>query len=191
MSSFPSNLDAKQLSTYVAVIVIFVYNNVLHQDIECACNRQKQTLDCWLYVTLPFFILSVLQLWMKKSFSRIWKYICTSQRTGPCTCKTECIQGCRKRFSRFFWLLSYDMFRAIFIGMLWVMSLLIDGDWYVCCYNDQSEKYPQLACKEKNNRTAVEQEIIARLKNKSRVSFSFFINIIPVCVISLLLLTSD
>ncbi|GLD73560.1 uncharacterized protein AKAME5_002488500 [Lates japonicus] len=55
------------------------------------------------------------------------------------------------------------------MGSLWVLFVLIDGDWYVCCYNDQSGKYPQLACTDKNNITAEEKQTIARLKNKSWV----------------------
>ncbi|GLD73559.1 uncharacterized protein AKAME5_002488400, partial [Lates japonicus] len=60
------------------------------------------------------------------------------------------------------------MIKAAFIGSLWIIAVLIDGDWFVCCYNDQSGKYPQLACTDKNNITAEEQETIAKLKNKSK-----------------------
>ena len=56
------------------------------------------------------------------------------------------------------------------VGLLWVTSVLIDGDWYVCCQSDQSEQQAQLPCKDKNNLTAEERTIIAELKNHSKVS---------------------
>ncbi|XP_028439405.1 uncharacterized protein LOC114559128 isoform X2 [Perca flavescens] len=54
-------------------------------------------------------------------------------------------------------------------SLLWVTSVYIDGDWYVCCWNDDSGQQKQLACKDKNNITAEEQAIIAELKNHSMV----------------------
>lgn len=151
----------KKLGTYITIIVIFVYNNVLGKDLECACNKQKQTLYCWLYMVLPFSVLFVLKLWTDRTFQKIWRYACTCQ--------------CCNKFCRYICVLLYHIIKAAFIGSLWFVSLLVDGHWYVCCFNDKSKEYPHLACKNKNSMTAEEQEIFTRLKNKSWVSFSFFI----------------
>ncbi|XP_045912792.1 uncharacterized protein LOC123975383 isoform X1 [Micropterus dolomieu] len=95
-------------------------------------------------MTLPFFIVFVLQLWTDRTFQRTWTYTC-----------------------KFFWVLLYHIIKAAFIGLLWVVSVLIDGHWYVCCQNDQSNEQKYLACKAKNEITAVEQQIITELKNES------------------------
>lgn len=155
MKNIWSKFPLKQLSTYVAIIVIFIHNNVLDKDLQCSCK--KPTRDCVFYMTLPFFIVFVLQLWTDRTFQRTWTYTC-----------------------KFFWVLLYHIIKAAFIGLLWVVSVLIDGHWYVCCQNDQSYEQKYLACKAKNEITAVEQQIITELKNESWVSFSCFISMMPV-----------
>ncbi|XP_067383698.1 calcium homeostasis modulator protein 6-like isoform X1 [Channa argus] len=164
----------KQFSTYVAVIVIFVNNNVLDKNLECACTKEGQVLHCSLYMALPALILFVLQLWIDKTAQKIWRYLCTCRCTcRSCCCKCECCTG----FFRFVLVLVYHTLKAVFIGLLWVVSLLIDGDWYVCC-NNQSE-HTQLACKDKHGIRFDEQEVLAALKNTSRVyGFSLLLSII-------------
>ncbi|XP_035512906.1 uncharacterized protein LOC118324591 [Morone saxatilis] len=134
----------KQYSTYIAIIVIFIHNVVLDRDLECSCRQQA--LNCSVYMALPCLIIFVLQLWMDKTIQRTCGYRCT-----------------------FFCVFLCNIFKAAFIGLLWVVSVLIDGDWFVCCWNDHSDKQAQLACKNKNkiNLTLDEHSIIAELKNKS------------------------
>lgn len=68
----------------------------------------------------------------------------------------------------------YTVIKAAFFGLLWVVAVLIDGDWYVCCHNNKSDKYPDLACKDKEkNITLEERKVIAELKSRSLVSFCF------------------
>lgn len=137
----------KQLSTYISIIVIFVHNVVLDRNLKCSCEQQAH--HCNYYMILPFFILFILHLWTDKSFQRELKYWCT-----------------------FFWVLLYDLLKAALVGLLWVSSVLIDGDWYVCCHNDRSDKQAKLACKREENLTPEERAIVAKLKNESLVSFS-------------------
>ncbi|KAK2898166.1 hypothetical protein Q8A73_014546 [Channa argus] len=59
---------------------------------------------------------------------------------------------------------------ALFISGLWVVTVFIDGDWWVCCKNDQSEQQAQLSCKDTNNITTKEKEMIAKLKNTSKTN---------------------
>uniref|UniRef100_A0A3Q0SL76 Uncharacterized protein n=1 Tax=Amphilophus citrinellus TaxID=61819 RepID=A0A3Q0SL76_AMPCI len=143
----------KQYSTHVAMIVIFVHNYVLDKNLECTCEDDE--LSCGLYMALPFFILFALRLWTDKTFKRIWKYTC------GCCCRCK-----------FFWVLVYHILKAACVGLLWVLFLLIDGDWYVCCYNTYKE-HPDLGCKEKLNITEKERVLIAKLKNESMVSNSY------------------
>ncbi|XP_031167993.1 uncharacterized protein LOC116059179 isoform X2 [Sander lucioperca] len=162
MKNFLPKFALKKLSTYVAVIVIFVHNVVLDKDLECSCKRQA--LDCNYYMIMPFFIIFVLQLWTDRTFLRAWKYTCA------CTCM--CTDDCKKDFKtrcKLFSILVYHIVKAVLVGLLWVTSVFIDGDWYVCCQNDHSEQQAQLACKNKDNLTAEEKAIIAELKNHSMV----------------------
>lgn len=140
-------------SVYAAVIVIFTYHVLLDKDLACTCKGLDS--GCWVYMALPGIIILVLMLWMDKRFQRVCKF------------------RCRYRKCNFFCVFLYHILRAVLVGLLWVASVLIDGDWYVCCLNDQD---PQLACKDMTNITAEERGIINELINKSRVSFYLFIS---------------
>ena len=151
MKFFPKQV-LKRFSTYIAVIVIFIYNVVLDRSLECTCGEQKTA--CIVYMTLPFFIVFVLQLWTEKTFQRVLNYTCS---TSSDRCNLLCI-------------LFYHILKAAFIGLLWIVSVFIDGDWYVCCLNNGSENQAQLACKDKSDITPEERIIITELKNRSLVS---------------------
>ncbi|XP_044066159.1 uncharacterized protein LOC122882640 [Siniperca chuatsi] len=140
---------SKTAGVHAVVIVIFSYHVVLDKDLACTCKEQLDA--CWLYMTLPAFLIFVLMLWVDKTFQRAWKYTCGNCKNNFC-----CV-------------VVYHILKAAFVGLLWAASVLIDGDWYVCCYNDFSGQHTLLACKEKTNITAEERGIIAELINKSRV----------------------
>ncbi|XP_039655543.1 uncharacterized protein LOC120558560 [Perca fluviatilis] len=142
-----------KISIYVAVIVIFIHNVVLNQDLECSCKGQA--LHCNFYMILPSCIIFVLQLWMDQTLLKALKYMCVNTN------------DCKKEHCKLFCNLVYHIVKAVFVGLLWVTSVFIDGDWYVCCQNDHSEQQAQLACKNKNSLTAEEKAIIAELKNHS------------------------
>lgn len=141
-------------SIYILFIVIFSYHVLFDRDFSCTCEDQHNT--CWFYLFLPMFLIVIFALWTNRDFQRALKYT----------------WGYRK--SNFRCVLIYHLVRATFIGLLWTSSVLIDGDWFVCCQNDQSEQQRQLACKDKKHLTAEEQGAIAQLKNDSMVSLSLF-----------------
>ncbi|XP_042265594.1 calcium homeostasis modulator protein 6-like [Thunnus maccoyii] len=157
MKSIFPKFALKRLNTFLAIIVIFVYKVVIDKDLECTCKNQSR--DCILFMVLPFGILFVLHLWVDKRFQRIWRFTCTT---------------CSKTCCKFIWVLLVDILKAAFIGVLWVIFVLLDGDWYVCCQNDGSEQQAQLACKDKNNITPEEKANIAELKSWSQ-TFGFFV----------------
>lgn len=151
----------RHLSTYAAIIVMFTYSILLDRDFECTCKPLHS--DCNLYMALPVFIIFVLILCTDKSFQAIFRYTCC------CGCRDCC------HFWRFFASILFHIFKAALVGGLWTAFVLLDGDWYVCCMNDHSEKQAQLACKAVRNITDEDRIIIAELKNESRVSvFLFF-----------------
>ncbi|CAK6980120.1 uncharacterized protein LOC122981723 isoform X2, partial [Scomber scombrus] len=83
------------------------------------------------------------------------------------------------------WMMEWTL-QGFLVGLLWIVSVLIDGEWWVCCMNDQSEQQLQLACKDKRDIKPEEEAIIAELKNDSRMQgLGLFI-----CIILLASLTS-
>ncbi|XP_030278835.1 uncharacterized protein LOC115584981 [Sparus aurata] len=190
---FP-NFPLKQLSPYIAFIVIFVHNVILDRDFECSCGDQQ--LECFLFMALPVFILFLLQLWTDNTFKRAWKYTCVWTCVRCCDSEWCKICNCKWKFCLF---LLYHITRAFFISLLWVVYVFIDGDWYVCCLkatnSAESSKYPDFACKGKEKDiTLEEKKLIAELRIRSlfiglwiifgvvlTVAFVSFVRLIKCC----------
>lgn len=156
---------AKTARVYTTVIAIFSYHVLLDKDMACTCKEQQR--DCWLYMFLPAFLICFLILWMDRTFQTAWKYTCGNRNLNFC------------------YVLCYHIVKGSFLGSLWVVSVLMDGEWYVCCHNDKSKQQSQLACKDKANITIEERGLIAELMNKSRVSF--YLSLLTTSWFSLLL----
>lgn len=150
-----ANFPCARFCTYIAVIAIFL---LLGRDFYCTCKPQY--FDCNLYLVLPVFIVFVFVLWTDTSFQRVCRHLCSSVFGGCAPLRTCSFLG-----SCF-----HQIIKAAFIGLLWVVCILIDGDWYVCCMNDHSQQQAQLACKDLGSITDKDRVIIAELKNESRVS---------------------
>ncbi|XP_042348070.1 uncharacterized protein LOC121947200 [Plectropomus leopardus] len=146
---------SKTAGVYTTIIVIFSYHIVLQKDLVCTC--QDQHVACWVYMFVPAAILFLLMLWMDKTFQRVWEYIRTTSNT---------------RFCCDFW---YHVVQAFALGLLWVISVLIDGDWYVCCWNDGSVQQAKLGCMDTTEIKREHQVIINKLKNDSRVTGLFLL----------------
>lgn len=166
----PQNtLMCRNFCTYFAVIVIIL---VLGRDFGCTCKSQAS--DCNLYLTLPFFIIFVFILWTDKTFQRVCKHLCS--------------YGCGGRNRRytcsFLGSLVPRVVQAAFIGLLWIIYVFLDGNWYICCMNDHSAQQAQLACKSEGSLTDKDRVLITELKNKSRVSvvLLFTLYSLSVCV---------
>lgn len=143
----------KTAGVYASVIVIFIYNFVLHKDMPCTCKEQHA--ECWLYLILPACPIFLFALWVDKTFQ-------TALRNIRCA-------GHKSHFCAVFWI---RIVKAVCIGSLWVVSVLLDGDWYICCQNNEID-HQELACKDKANNTAEEQRIRNKLAGKSMVSLMF------------------
>lgn len=164
------NFPPAKLGICATIIVIFTYNILLDKHGNCTCKQQ--TTECNLYMCLPLLIIFVLILWMDKKFQRAWKHVCT------CRCQkkeseptSQLVEPTGQKCCRsiFLWVLIRHFIKAVLVGLLWVVSVLIDGDWFVCCKNNYPNQ-TQLACKDDKSIEAEERTIIAELKNKSKVS---------------------
>lgn len=140
------------------MFVIFVF---LGGNFNCSCRSQDQ--GCKLFLVLPSLIAFMFLLWTDASFQRSCRHLLLSS-------------GCS------FWMSScWYVIRAAFIALLWVVCVLITGDWYVCCMSSNITQ-AQLACKSAGMITEEEKKTIAELKNTSWIigsSLLFGIILVP------------
>lgn len=175
MRNFLTNFPFTALGVFVTIVGSFTYSILLDRDMHCTCKDVG--LDCSTYILLPLLIIFLLILWIDKTLQKTCNYTCqwkferkTNEPPRKCDCCCCSVKICRTQLCGVF--LKHS-FRAFCVGLLWVVSVLVDGDWYVCCCIESVQS--QLACKNKTNITAEENVTIDSLKNKSRVSVSFFL----------------
>ncbi|XP_015260333.1 PREDICTED: uncharacterized protein LOC107104760 [Cyprinodon variegatus] len=143
MESTQSRLPCRGFCSYFAVFVIFVYLGV---NFNCSCTPQGW--NCKLFLVLPLLITFVFLLWTDSSFQTTSRHLLLSSDWSFLTF------SCRY------------IIRAAFVALLWVVCVLINGEWYVCCMSNQTTQAP-LACKSAGMITEEEQKTIAELKNTS------------------------
>ena len=125
MESVRTDLVCGRFCIYIAVIGIFL---LLGRDFECTCK--PQVFDCNLYLVLPVFIILLFILWTDWSFQTVCKFLNS---------------GTSQLHTFGFWVSFFrHIVKAAFIGLLWVVVVLVDGSWYVCCQNDLSEQQAQI-----------------------------------------------
>lgn len=99
------------------IYALYVYHMKLDKDMACSCDTLDK--DCWVYLLVPGLILFVLQLWVDMVFARGLKVLCGGAQ-GPVGSSVVPV-------------LVRRVLEAGFVGLLWVQSVLLDGDWYMCC----------------------------------------------------------
>lgn len=95
------------------IFALYHYHITLDKDMVCSCTSLD--LDCWVYLLAPGLVLFMVQLWVNLVFSRGLRLLCRGVG-GPVAP-----------------VLIWQVLEAGFVGMLWVPSVLLDGDWYLCC----------------------------------------------------------
>ncbi|XP_029619608.1 uncharacterized protein LOC115200577 [Salmo trutta] len=139
-------------SFYMTFFVIFLYQVVFDEHLKCSCKHDIIKPDmCIIYMVFPALILFFLTLWMDEQLQRLLRITC--RRSCQCTL-------CR-RLVRIF-------MKAVTIGLLWVVSVLIDGDWYVCYHRTE------LQCRNITNTTTYlegqEMQNETSIKWKSKIN---------------------
>ncbi|XP_029994356.1 uncharacterized protein LOC115422260 [Sphaeramia orbicularis] len=99
---------------YLTAFGIFYYHVYLDGDLECTCVSHRR--DCKVYLLVPFLVILVVLLWLDRTLHRLWTSVVCS--------------GCRPRLG---WALLRRVLEAVFVAHLWIVSVLVDGDWYYCC----------------------------------------------------------
>ncbi|XP_041760140.1 protein FAM47B-like [Coregonus clupeaformis] len=92
-------------------------------------------------MVLPFLILLLLTLWMDGQFQRVLRM----------TCRCKC---------NLWGILLAILIKAVTIGLMWVVSVLLDGDWYVCYQRTE------LPCKNNTDDTPYQEELEKQLESR-------------------------
>ncbi|XP_067384616.1 uncharacterized protein [Channa argus] len=160
MERTQNNLIRGNFCIYFAVVVIIL---VLGKDFACTCKPQE--FDCTSHVALPFVIIFLLILWTDRTFQRVCRHLCSSVSGGTNWIHISSFLGSSFR----------HIVQAAFIGLLWVVFVFLEGNWFICCMNNHSQEQAQLPCKSEGVLTDDERAIIAELKNKSRIIGTFLL----------------
>ncbi|XP_076588629.1 uncharacterized protein LOC143321843 [Chaetodon auriga] len=151
---------AQSASRQIWLLILFwCYHLWFQTDFACPCNSNRNFIHCYGYMMLPSLIIISLILWNDKRIGRIFRYACyhSSIKKGRC-----CSRG-RFCFEFFIYLLQ-----AASSGFLWCGSVLVDGDWYVCCGTGNSELMA-LSCMKESEIGPAEKATKVNLKNQSMV----------------------
>lgn len=132
-SNRPSH-DYVTQTVIIVVMLLLCYHLWFQIDFTCPCSSQN-FIQCNCYMLLPYFIIFSLVLWNDKRIGRIFRYGCYYSKIKKNLCKGKFC------FEFFIYVLQ-----AATSGLLWCGSVLVDGDWYVCCGNTNTEEVKTLSC---------------------------------------------
>lgn len=106
----------------IIVMLLLCYHMWFQIDFICPCGSNRNYLHCYSYMVLPSIIITCIILWNDKRIGRFLRYNCNY------------ISLERKRSTRKFCLqFLVCVLQAATSGFLWCGSVLVDGDWYLCC----------------------------------------------------------
>lgn len=145
----------------ILVMLLLCYHLWFQIDFACPCTSSRNLVHCYAYMVLPSLIIISLILWNDEQIGRIFRYACYHSQVKKRRC------GCRGAFCLKFFLY---FLKATSSGFLWCGSVLLDGDWYVCCGTGDSEELMTLSCMKESEITPADQARRAELKNQSMVS---------------------
>ncbi|XP_056094966.1 calcium homeostasis modulator protein 6-like [Rhinichthys klamathensis goyatoka] len=146
--------DLKELfvpagSAFITFLFWIIFQYVFKLDFQCPCDPKENTHICVVYMIFPAISLFIVVIIANK---RIRSTAC-SNGTGI-QCKSIII--------------LMPIIKAISVACLWIIAVLIDGDWYVCLTttNYSLPPYEQSFCK--NIKTPAEDADIRTKKSLSR-----------------------
>lgn len=141
----------------ILVMVFLCYHLWFQIDFASPCSSNKNLLHCYSYMVLPSLIITSVIMWNDKRIGRIFRFTCyhSSVKRGKLNCTGKfCLE--------FF----VYMLQAASSAFLWCGSVLVDGDWYVCCMSDNSEDFRTLSCMKESEIGPVEKARKVTLKNQ-------------------------
>ncbi|KAL4604912.1 hypothetical protein GN956_G25460 [Arapaima gigas] len=159
-------------SALVAMCVLL--NFILQAKHRCICRRfedSEQILYLSLYLCLPAVSLFLMVIAGDKACVRLCQvcWCCSpkekqdkksrlkEEKQGGCSryCCFYCRKGCR------------TILKAGFALCVWVISVLFDGNWYVCLQTSRNSSQVHLPCKSQDNWTIAEKSTLSHYSNQS------------------------
>ncbi|XP_030590241.1 uncharacterized protein LOC115783518 [Archocentrus centrarchus] len=125
----------------IGIFILIIFISFYYSYLTCSCDGR--TFRCNEFMAVPFFIVFFLILLIDRTFRRTAKH-------------AAILSG----------VVVKRVIRAILFGLLWVVAVLIHGDWYFCCKIDQ--KHITLPCK--TNLTTEEAATKAETINTSKIT---------------------
>lgn len=124
-SEFLMKLFATGYSAFAIVAFFIIVQYIFKLDFTCPCQPYYKKIACLVYMAWPCLILCFLLMMMDPQFMKI--------------CRGECsfVHCCM------FFLRSFSA------GLLWVITALINGDWFVCLRSINPKE--QLSCKDQKD----------------------------------------
>nr|XP_046204729.1 uncharacterized protein LOC124035308 [Oncorhynchus gorbuscha]XP_046207430.1 uncharacterized protein LOC124036650 [Oncorhynchus gorbuscha] len=128
----------KSGSFYMTFFALFLYHIMFDDHLKCSCEDGVKTVvtpqHCIYYMVFPAVILIFLTLWMDREFQRVLRM----------TCRCRC-DLCGRLLGL--------LIKAVSKGLLWVVCVLFDGDWYMCY---QRPTYP---CRYNPDKTPFQEDL--------------------------------
>lgn len=141
----------------VIVMLLLCYHMWLQIDFICPCGSNRNYFHCYSYMVLPSIIITCIILWNDKRIGRFLRYNCNY------------ISLEQKRSTRKFCLqFLVCVLQAATSGFLWCGSVLVDGDWYLCCGIFERGGVRSSVCGDKEM-SQTEKSRRIHLKNQSMV----------------------
>lgn len=146
---------AKENSNAVVISFLTLSYHIFENEFPCSC--EPQTIYCIAYMVMPVCMVVALMLSTDAQLQRVWRYTLTNA-------------SCHFGFVFF-----RSTVKAICVGLVWPAAVLLSADWFVCCYNQNSQYVAELQCQGKAEITPGGEAVvsIAEMKINSRVSVCF------------------
>ncbi|KAG7463547.1 hypothetical protein MATL_G00177850 [Megalops atlanticus] len=136
----------------VAILAFFIaFQYIFRLDFVCPCDPVRNVPFCTLYLLLPFCIMSLVLVLIDPRCTRICRF-------------HLCRRNCWPSMGRCFLM-------AMCAGSLWVITALIDGDWFVCLMttNNSVGGPLQIPCLDEHSLTSEQRVVLNHYLNLSRV----------------------
>lgn len=153
-TDYLKNLFEPAGSAFVGFLFWIIFQYVFKMDFKCPCDPERNTHVCVVYVTLPTISLFILVMITDKHIRSIF---CSNGRGTA----YKCI------------IILMSLIKGLSVASLWIITVLMDGDWYACLTttNYDLPPYEQTFCK--IFKTPAEDADIRVKKSFSRVSMLF------------------
>lgn len=144
-------------SAFAAFLCWIIFQYVFKMDFKCPCDINENTRVCAVYMSLPTISLFIVMMIIDKHIRNIF---CSNGTVKPWK-KWKCI------------VFFMSIINALSVACLWIITVLMDGDWYVCLKTtkDNLKTSEQTFCK--MTKTAAENADIKVHESISRVSTLF------------------